>query len=120
VAIGELPQQDPQRGAGVHPTEQALHPTGADQGGLVLFIVGVTSVVLFNRPKFMVAPHVRHQPGLVAIWRRSMRIQRVQRVSRELNRTDDSMRTACKCSARLSGQGMVRIDIETVGGSRCR
>lgn len=31
------------------------------------------TVVLFNRPKWAVVPHLRHQPGVVVVWWRQLR-----------------------------------------------
>jgi hypothetical protein len=42
-------------------------------GGLSLFTIALLvpclSVVFFNRPRFLVPPHLRHQPGAFAEWR---------------------------------------------------
>lgn len=45
-------------------------------GGLILAFGGMLSVAVFNRPKKLVAPHLRHQPGLLILWRRAHRIRR--------------------------------------------
>lgn len=44
--------------------------------GLLSLVVGTTTVVVFNRPRFLVAPHVRHQAGLAVIWMRSCALRR--------------------------------------------
>jgi hypothetical protein len=31
-----------------------------------VFVIGLPAVWLFNRPKWLVAPHLRHQPGAIA------------------------------------------------------
>jgi hypothetical protein len=45
--------------------------TAAFRIGAVLWmglIVCAVTIVLFNRPKRLVAPHLRHQPGAIAEW----------------------------------------------------
>ena len=53
-------------------TEAALAQTviivSAAVGVTLLFILG-PAVVLFNRPKWAVVPHLRHQSGAIAEWR---------------------------------------------------
>ena len=38
-------------------------------GASMLLFLLIVTVSLFNRPKFAVAPHLRHQPGLLDEWR---------------------------------------------------
>ena len=51
------------RALGESPVKDALA-----WGGLVVLVLG-GCVVLFNEPKRMVPPRLRHQPGLIAEWR---------------------------------------------------
>jgi hypothetical protein len=50
-----------------HPTIYAVGQGVAFLAVVVLGLAGV--IVLFNRPRSLVAPHLRHQPGALAEWR---------------------------------------------------
>jgi hypothetical protein len=64
---------------GVAPMQLLLLGAVLGLGGLLFFVLGVTSVMLFNQPKFLVAPHLRHQVGLIIIWARWWRLRRLRR-----------------------------------------
>ena len=51
-------------------------------GGLGLFFVLGSTIMLFNRPKLLIAPHLRGQVGLTTLWRRACRIRRAERRQR--------------------------------------
>lgn len=50
---------------------------------LILFIVFVlgASIMLFNQPKALVAPHLRDQPGAIEEWQQGYRRRRAERGS---------------------------------------
>lgn len=59
--------------ADLEPTE-SVGPVAGTAVGLFFVLLALSgSVVLFNRPRWAVPPHARHQPGAVHEWRARLR-----------------------------------------------